>query len=123
VRGSPSSPETRGYPGRRIDRQEGRPSPAPAQRREGTVTPRVRPERQNIQPVPRQDTPFRGIGDGNFERRAGERGNESRRSGEIRLPVGEIRRPTGEMRQPRGGEMRQPGGGSRGSGSSGGVRR
>jgi hypothetical protein len=123
VRISPTSPETRGYPGRRIDRQEGRASQAPAERREGTITPGVRPERQSIQPTPRQDTPFRGIGDGNFERRAGERGNESRRSSEIRLPAGEIRRPTGEVRQPRGGEMRQPGSGSHGSGRSGGVRR
>jgi hypothetical protein len=106
---SPISPEKRGYPGRRIDRQEGRPSPAPAERREGTITPKVRPERQSIQPTPRQDTPFRGIGDGNFERRAGERGNESRRSNEIG-------RPAGEMRQPSGG-------GSRGNGRSGGVRR
>jgi hypothetical protein len=129
VRVSPASPETRGYPGRRIDQQEGRPAPAPAVRREGTVTPRVRPERQSIQPAPRQDTPFRGIGDGSFERRAGERGNESRRNGEIGHPGGAIRRPTGGMSQPSGGEMRyptggmrQPGGGSRGSGS-GGVRR
>jgi hypothetical protein len=129
VRVSPASPETRGYPGRRIDQQEGRPSPAPAVRREGTVTPRVRPERQSIQPSPKQDTPFRGIGDGSFERRAGERGNESRRSGEIGRPGGAIRRPTGTMSQPSSGgmrqpsgEMRQPGGGSRSSGS-GGVRR
>ena len=111
VRVSPTSPETRGYPGRRIDRQEGRPSPASAERRGGTVTPRVRPERQSIHPTPRQDTPFRGIGDGNFERRAGERGNESRRSGEIG-------RPTGQMRQPSGGEIRRSG-----SGRSEGVRR
>jgi hypothetical protein len=138
VRVSPASPEMRGYPGRRIERQEGRPSQAPAERREGTITPRVMPERQTIQPAPRQDTPFRGIGDGNFERRAGERGNESRRSVEIGRPGGEIRRPTGEMRQPGGSEMRhpggemrqpssggmkQPGGGSQGSGRSGGGRR
>jgi len=38
-----------------------------------------------------RDSPFRGIGDGSFERRAGERGGESRQSGEIKRPSGDIR--------------------------------
>lgn len=115
---SPSSPERRGYPGGRIEQQNVRPSqpspqrgmrqaapqtpqvrqvpaasmPVPVIRREGTAAPRVRsaPDRPQ-RPVVR-DTPFKGIGEGSFERRAGERGGISIRSNETR---------------------RQPGGGSR----------
>ena len=94
---SPASPETRGYSGRRFERQDGRPSQGPVERQERTVvpqtrkepagsqgaverregiagTPRVSPERERIQ----RDTPFRGIGEGNFERKASERGGVSR---------------------------------------------
>ena len=96
---SPASPETRGFPGKRIDQ---RPPRGAGERREGISTPGGKGERERIHRSPGRDTPFRGIGEGSFERRAGERGGESRRSGEIRHPVREIR--------PQGGEMRRSGG-------------
>ncbi|MEW6002798.1 MAG: DUF3300 domain-containing protein [Nitrospirota bacterium] len=119
---SPASPETRGFPARSIERRAVEPSRGPVERRERAVVPRVEAERERIERIPRRDTPFRGIGDGRFERRAGERGGESRRSMEIRRPGREIKRPGGEIRRP-GGDMRQQGGGFRGSGKSGGPRR
>lgn len=136
---SPSSPERRGYPGGRIERQDRRPSQAPAQlgnrqvvpqapqvrqapatgarapdaRREGVAAPRLQPERR---PVVR-DTPFRGVGDGSFERRAGERGGISNRGNEMRRQSDGFR----------GGQMQQRhqggGGSSRGGGQGGGSRR
>ena len=112
---SPASPETRGYPARSFERKAVEPSRGPIERREGIGTPRIKPERERIQRTPVRDTPFRGIGDGSFERKAGERGSESRRSTEIRRPGGEIRR--------QGGDMRQQGGGLRDSGRGGGFRR
>jgi hypothetical protein len=129
ARVSPATPETRGYPSRSFERRAVEPSRGPVERREGIGTPGVRPERERIQRAPGRDTPFRGIGEGSFERKAGERGGESRRSieirrpgGDTRRPGGEIRRPGGDMRRP-GGDMRQPGGGSRGGGRGGGFRR
>lgn len=124
---SPAGQERRGYPGERIERQNVRPSqplpqrgvrqtvpqtpqirqapvagtPAPAIRR----TPRVQsvPDRSQ-RPVVR-DTPFRGIGEGGFERRAGERGSISNRSNEMRQQPGGF---SGGQRQ-----QRLEGGGSR----------
>ncbi|MEW6586781.1 MAG: DUF3300 domain-containing protein [Nitrospirota bacterium] len=125
----PATPETRGYPARGFQRRElDQPRP-PVERRERAVAPGVRPGRERVQPVPRRETPFRGIGEGSFERRAGQRGGESRRSMEIRRPGGEMRRPGGEMRRSggemrrSGGEMRQPGRGAPGGGRGGGSRR
>jgi len=109
---SPASPETRGFPARGIERRAVEPSQGPVERRERAVEPRVRPERERIEPTPRRDTPFRGIENGSFERKAGQRGGESRRSGEIRRPGGEIKRPGGEIKRP-GGEIKRPGGGLR----------
>lgn len=71
---SPASPEMRGYPGRRIERQDGRPSQRPIERREDVGTPKARPERERGRGPVVRDTPFRGIGEGNFERKASERG-------------------------------------------------
>jgi hypothetical protein len=122
---APSSPEIRGFPPKRAVE----PSRSPVERREHISPPRVRPESERIQPAPRRDTPFRGIDNGRFERRAGERGGESRRSIETRPPRREIRQPSREIRQPSremrrpGMDMRQPGGGSPGSGRGGGFRR
>jgi len=128
---SPVSPEMRGYPGTRMERREERPSQPHFERREGTIapemrreparsggaverrqsagTPRVRTERGMIQAAPERDTPFRGIGQGKFERRASERGGMSRQSGQ------EIRRRDGTNRQ--GG--RQDGNVERRGGNSG----
>jgi hypothetical protein len=119
---SPESRETRGYPGRGSERQVRKPSQRPIERREGAVTsPRVRTEQQRIQRIPRRDTPFSGIGNGNFERKASERGGISRQGREIRRQGVEIKRPSspgGVMRQPSeikrpsapSGEMRRPSG-------------
>jgi hypothetical protein len=117
---SPASPETRGFPARGIERRAVEPSRGPVERR-GAVVPRVEPERKRIEPTLRRDTPFRGIGEGRFERRAGERGGESRRNMEIKRPGREIRHPSSEMRRP-GGDMRQQGG-SPGIGKDRGPRR
>lgn len=115
LRVSPASPETRGYPARGFERKAVEPLRGPIERREVIVTPRIRPKLEGIQRTPLRDTPFRGIGDGSFERRAGERGNESRRSINIRRPGGEIKR--------QGGDMRQQGGGPSDSGRGGTFRR
>jgi hypothetical protein len=128
---SPATPATRGFSGRQIDRR----TPGGAfDRREGIVTPGGRADRERINRGPGRDTTFRGIGQGSFERRAGERGVESRRSGEARrpgrefgTPVREIRPQGGDMRRS-GGEFRPSGGGKRSSGgefrpSGGGMRR
>ena len=115
---SPESRETRGYPGRGIERQVGKPSQRPIERREGAVaSPRVRTERQRIQIAPRRDTPFSGIGNGNFERKASERGGISRQGMEIRRPSGEIRRQGGEIRR-QGGDAVRPSTGGRDRGGS-----
>jgi hypothetical protein len=96
----PARPEVRGYPGVRNERQDVRPSlrPAerqerpvvpqvrkgsgvtrsPAERREGAGTPRVRPGKEGVRGPVVRETPFRGIGEGKFERKASERGGLSR---------------------------------------------
>jgi len=134
---SPASPETRGYPGRRFERQDGRPSErrertvvpqvgkepegprGTVERREGTGRSRVRPERERIQRPADRDTPFRGIGEGNFERKASERGGVSRQSGDV------IRRGKGVSRPDRGSERKSGDTGRPGRGGSerGGPRR
>jgi hypothetical protein len=142
---SPASPERRGYPGGRVEQQSARPSQpvpqrgvkqaapqapqvrqdpvavksAPAIRREGVVAPRsvpVTPQR----PVVR-DTPFRGVGQGGFERRAAERGSISNRGTEQRQQSGGS--SGGQMQQRQSGgqtQQRQSGGGSSGGASRGG---
>jgi len=116
---SPASPETRGFPPKGIEKRAVEPSRGPVERREKVVAPRVKPGRERIERAPRPDTSFRGIDNGKFERKAGQRGGESRRSMEIRRPDRQIKRPGGEIRRP-GGDMRQRGGGPTGGGKSGG---
>jgi len=103
-RAAPYNQERRGYPQQRIEQQqrapqlssprsEQAPTPsvrqesnrqrAPEFRQERVETPRVksesvRPQRSEI----RESSPFRGIGEGGFERRAGERGGSSIRGGQ-----------------------------------------
>lgn len=143
---TPSNQERRGFSGGRVEQQNVRPSqpasqraerqvapqapqvrqspaartPAPEMRREGTVSPRVQqsvPDRSQ-RPVLR-DTPFRGVGEGSFERRAGERGGTSNRSNIIRQ---ESERSLGDQIQQRqrNGDSR---GGSREGSSRGGDSR
>lgn len=127
---SPITPETRGFRGQRgerasqpsIDRQrrdmtrpdglERRSQPAIDRRRERTVTP-MTPSREMVPRSAPRDTPFRGIGEGNFERRAGERGESSIRSREMRRSGEDFR----------GGGMRLQDGGSRKGGQGEGSRR
>jgi hypothetical protein len=99
----PASPEIRGFPGKGFERRGLEPSRSLIEPRGRTVQP------QRIQPIPRRETPFRGIGEGNFERRAGQRGSESRRSMEIKRPGGDMRIQGGEMRRPGGEMMIRPG--------------
>ena len=108
-RATPLSRERRGYPQQqrptqaipRTDlpvippqRHEPNAQRLPEVRREKVKTPRVRTELVRPQQPVVRDTPFRGIGEGSFERRAGERGGISNRgvenirprSGQNRLP-------------------------------------
>jgi hypothetical protein len=73
----------------------------PVERKEGTVTPKMKPERERIQPVPR-DTPFRGIDEGSFERKASERGVKSRQRVEIKQQGRDSGRQGRESRQGKG---------------------
>jgi Protein of unknown function (DUF3300) len=134
----PTSPETRGYPTRSLERGTPAPSRSPVQRQGAPVTPQVTPRPQRVQPAPVtpqgttrpqsiqrapvHDTPFRGIGDANFERKAAERGGESRRSIETRRSGGDTRPQGGAIRQ-QGSGMRQPAGRPQGGGRSGGFGR
>ena len=139
----PPSQERRGFPGRRIEqptvrssqppsRRDVRPAtpqtpqirqtpatrtPVPVIRREDLVTPRVQSGRPDFPQRPTfQDTPFRGIGEGSFERRAGERGGTSNRGNIMRQ---ESRRSSDEQIQQRQ-DGRGSSGGSSDSGSRGG---
>jgi Protein of unknown function (DUF3300) len=120
---SPSSPERRGYQGGRIEQQNVRPSQTPSQggvRQVAPQTPQVRqsPAAMTRAPVVR-DTPFRGVGNGSFERRAGERGGISNRGTAVRQPSGGF--TGGQMQQRQGGGSFSGGGGSRGGGGGGGM--
>ena len=90
-------------------------------RRERSIAPEPRPEPQSVQPPPPRvipqpapaeksepekippssvrDTPFRGITEGSSERRAGERGEESRRSGEAQRQNESEKRPEDPLRK------------------------
>ncbi|MBI5056046.1 MAG: DUF3300 domain-containing protein [Nitrospirae bacterium] len=118
---SPASPEMRGYPGRRMERQDGR----PIERREG-VTPKARSERERSRAPVVRDTPFRGIGEGNSERKASERGSVSRQRGnESRRSIS----PQDKGQERKSGDKERPGrggtesGGPKGSGRGGGGSR
>ena len=121
---SPSSQQRRGYPQGRIGQENVRSpqrdvrqvtptpqtpqirqtpatrSPSPVIPREGAVTPRVQSGSEVLQRPAQRDTPFRGIGEGSFERRAGERGAISNRSNVMRQQPGG---PSGSQIQQRQG--------------------
>lgn len=153
-RQTPATPEIRGFPGRRSEppsgvqpggrrggtvtpgtaprqtgeRQGGVVAPGGARQQEQSVSPAVRPDRGRTISTPRLDSPFRGVGEGSFERKAGERGDASRRSVTgnrpnpgLQVPTGDSRRQGREMRTPGGASQRNWGGGGR-SGSSPGKR-
>lgn len=108
------SPETRGYPLGTFERRGVEPSRRTIERREGTAAPRGRTERERIQRDTGRYNPFRGIGNGNFERKASERGGISQRSHE------RLRQSGDTGRQGRGA---REGGGSPGRGGGGRFRR
>lgn len=144
---SPTNPERRGYPGGRVDQQNVRPSqggqqrgvrqtapqtpqvrqspsagsPAPVIRREGASAPKVQSETGGSQRPVVRDTPFRGVGEGNIERRASERGGVSNRGNEMRQQPGGF--SGGQMQQRQGGGGSSGGGGSRDDRQGGGSRR
>jgi hypothetical protein len=128
---SPLTPETRGFPVRPSSRAN------PAIERRGNINvPQTELKRQAqpdtgrrredvgrpLETTPRsapRDTTFRGVGEGNFERRAVERGGYSIRSSEIRQPG--VGQPQGGGF--RGGEIRSPSGGFSRGGLGDGSRR
>ena len=132
---SRTNPETRGYPSRGLERKAVEPArstieprkgtavpqtrTAPGrtqgsiESRQGTAVPQVRTAPERSQRSRTQDTPFRGIGDANLERKASQRGSESLR---------------GVGMKPQGGSTGRQniapvGGGSRSGGAGGGFRR
>lgn len=89
-------------------------TPLPGIRREEAVPSQGQSGPDRVQRPVLRDTPFRGIGEGSFERRAGERGDNSNRGNILRQP-GAL---PGDLLQ-----QRQEGGSSRGSGRDGDSRR
>jgi hypothetical protein len=124
-----SSPEMRGYPAGGVGRQAAEPSRRTIGRREGTATTQGRTGRERIQSDTGRYNTFRGIGNGNFERRASERGGISRQGpGRTRQSgdtgsQGRGTRGGGGSPGRGGGSGGHGGGGSSGRGGSGGFRR
>jgi len=71
-------PETRGPSGRRFGGPTVAPQPGPAKRGEVTPAPRTRIIQPGVRGQKDKITPFSGVGNGGFERKAGERGGKSR---------------------------------------------
>jgi hypothetical protein len=104
-------------PGKTIDRER---SKERIEQRDMTAPPIVRTDRERFRGTQRRETPFRGVDDGNFERRAGERGSESLRSGEMRRPDTNIQRQGGGRSiQPQRESVSPPGGGKQDRGQGG----
>ncbi|NTW98565.1 MAG: DUF3300 domain-containing protein [Geobacteraceae bacterium] len=102
----PQTPQVRQpAPTPRVQQAPAAGTPTPVIRREGAAVPQVKSTPDSSQSPVLRDTPFRGIGEGSFERKAGERGDISNRSNQMR------RKPDGFS----GGQIRQrlEGGGSR----------
>ena len=88
----------------------------PDERRERAGASRARPERKRLQIPEGRNTPFHGVGNGKFERRASERGIQSRGSGEISRQGGHTKGQGGNLQHP-GGSSRSGGHGSGRQGS------
>ena len=105
--------ETRGYPAGTYERKPGEPSQKSVERQKTNVMPQQNKERERVRSSTGRETPFGGIDNGSSERRAGERGGESRRSSEPRYQGGNTGRqssgpPSGSSQGSR------PGGGQQG---------
>ena len=130
VRGYPSDQRRDRSVARTRDRSEGRSGSSEpgrlgrqrtqerTEQRIGPAGPRERTGRERTRSSIRRESPFGGVGNGNFERRAQERGVESRRSGEVRQQGGTTQRQNRSI-QPQGGA---PGGSHKGGGQGGGSR-
>ena len=122
-------PETRGYPAGGVERRAAEPSQRTIERREGTAAPQVRTGRERIQVDTSRWNLFRGIGNGNSERRASERGGTSRqgisspRQSGVTGIQGRGARGGGGSPGRSGGSGARGGGGSSGRGGGGGFRR
>lgn len=103
-----ASQEMRGYPPGSFRKKASEPPGRPVEIRKGTPAPGVRTEPKRIQQTPMRDTPFRGIENGNFERKASERGGESRRSMETIRQGSRVRQQDDGFRDSgRGGVFRR----------------
>ena len=80
------------------------------ERRERAGAPRARPERKRLQIPEGRNTPFHGVGNGRFERRASERGIQSRQGGNTRNQGGNLQRQGVGSRSNGQGSGRQGGG-------------
>lgn len=80
------------------------------ERRERAGVPSARPERKRLQIPEGRDTPFNGVGNGDFERRASQRAIQSRQGGGTRHQGGSIQRQIGGSRWSSQGSGRQGGG-------------
>jgi hypothetical protein len=80
------------------------------ERREKAGAPAARPEGKKLQIPEGRDTPFRGVGNGSFERRASERGIQSRQGGDTKHQGGNLQRQGGGSRSSGQGSGRQGGG-------------
>ncbi len=82
----------------------------PEERRERAGAPGARPERKKLQIPEGRNTPFHGVGNGRFERRASERGIQSRHGGDTRHQGGNLQRQGVGSRSSGQGSGRQGGG-------------
>jgi len=82
----------------------------PEEHRERAGAPRARPERKKLQIPEGRNTPFHGVGNGSFERRASERGIQSRQGGYTRHQGGNSQRQGAGSRSSGQGSGRQGGG-------------
>jgi len=80
------------------------------ERRKKAGVPGARPERKKLQIPEGRNTPFHGVGNGSFERRASKRGIQSRQGGDTRHQGGNLKRQGGGSRSNGQGSGRQGGG-------------
>jgi len=80
------------------------------ERRERGGAPEAKSESKRLQIPEGRNTPFHGVGNGSFERRASERGIQSRQGGDTRHQGGSIQRQGGGSRSSGQGSGRQGGG-------------
>jgi hypothetical protein len=73
------------------------------ERRERAGAPGARPEGKRLQIPEGRDTSFHGVGNGSFERRASQRGSQSRQGGSTIQRQGGVTRPQGGSIQRQGG--------------------